>query len=61
MKRIFTPEEIADIKNARGCNVSWNQLGRHYGCTADDVRAAVDQPRTLEPVKNPETGAGMFE
>lgn len=43
-KRYFSADEIADIKNARGCMVPWPKLAAHFGVSVEDLQVAVGEP-----------------
>ena len=45
MSRYFSGDEIADIKNARGCNVPWDRIAGHYRVPEEEVRNAVGEPK----------------
>ena len=51
MSRYFSANDVADIKNARGCNVPWDRLAGHYRATVEEVQNAVGEPQwQREPV-----------
>ena len=45
MSRYFSADDIADIKNARGCNVPWDQIAEHYCVTVEELQNAVGEPQ----------------
>lgn len=60
--RYFSADEIADIKNARGCNVPWDRLAGHFRVTVEELQAAVGEPQWKpEPVRGDiETGINLW-
>ncbi|MCA9009151.1 MAG: hypothetical protein KDB01_05360 [Planctomycetaceae bacterium] len=49
-RRYYSADDIADIKNARGCMVPWWKIAQHYCDSEDAVKQAVGEA-TSAPVQ----------
>ena len=38
-------QQIADVRNARGCGVPWPRLSRHYGIPVIELRRLLGEPQ----------------
>ena len=47
----MTPEQIADIRQMRGFNVSWHIIARRLGKTVKECRAAIGMPEYDKPTE----------
>ena len=47
----MTPEQIAEIRQMRGCNVSWHIIARRLGSTVKECRAAINMPAYDKPTE----------
>ena len=45
----MTPEQIADIRQMRGFNVSWHVIARRLGKSLKECRAAINLPEYDKP------------
>ena len=43
-KRYYSADDIADIKNARGCGVPWDRIAGHYGDSVENIQHACGEP-----------------
>lgn len=49
----FDAETIADIRNARGCGVSWQKLADHYGTSEQVLRDLIAGTPASETERKP--------
>ena len=47
----MTPEQIADIRQMRGFNVSWHIIARRLGKTLKECREAIQMPVYDKPAE----------
>ena len=47
----MTPEQIAEIRQMRGFNVSWHIIARRLGSTVQECRAAINMPVYDKPTE----------
>ena len=58
MSRYFSADDMADIKNARGCNVPWARLAEHYCASVEELQIATGSPQWKELVQ---VQRGLFD
>ena len=44
IKRYYSADDIADMKNARGFNVPWDRIAGHYSDSVDAIKHACGEP-----------------
>ncbi len=49
----MTPEQIAEIRQMRGFNVSWHIIARRLGSTVQECREAINMPVYDRPAARP--------
>ena len=47
----MTDQQIADIRQMRGFNVSWHIIARRLGSTVKECRAAINMPTYDKPTE----------
>ena len=58
--RTLDEQQVKDLKNSRGCGVSWAVLSKHYGIPVAELQRLCGQPQWKD-LEQPATQGTLFD